>query len=250
MATGFQPVPRDLPHPGVDLTLRIATTWRGGMCDSYNLKANLAETGPGQLAGNNRNVETGSTGFWHTGVESSVESGWDMAEENVTQEIEPKAVAHAEALVYSLNNPYLTLHQKAQVEAVYQFSFGVLSYAFAGLTLLADQSIGAAYLNASIVGAVAWLISRYMMVGKLYLPLSVVLAGNGSTLIHLALASYAVWSGRWGVGIALGLEAFGLLSWAMLPAWLWPMLFGGKMNPKYRIAKRMFGIIFPFERTI
>jgi hypothetical protein len=33
-----------------------------------------------------------------------------------------------------------------------------------------------------------------------------------------------------------------------LSGWLSPMLFDRKTIPKHRIAKRMFGLTFPFER--
>ncbi len=173
-----------------------------------------------------------------------------MTDEAVRDEINRKAAAHAEATVYSLNNAYLSRVQKAEVEAVYQFSFGIFTYAFAALALVADQSFWTAYLNATFIGALAWGLSRFVMVGKVYLPLSLVLAGNGGMLVHLAIAAYALFERRWGVAAFVGLEAFGLMVMFMLPGWLWPMLFGGRMNPKYRIAKKMFGVEFPFERDL
>jgi hypothetical protein len=173
-----------------------------------------------------------------------------MSDEATRDEMSRKATAHAEATVYSLNNTYLSRFQKAEVEAVYQFSFGIFTYAFAALALLADQAFWTAYLNATFIGALAWMLSRFVMVGKVYLPLSLILAGNGGMVVHLAISAYALFERRWGVAAFVGFEAFGLMAIFILPNWLWPMFFGGRMNPKYRIAKKMFGIEFPFERDL
>jgi len=159
-----------------------------------------------------------------------------------------RASAHAEASVYSLNNPYLIPTQKAAVEAVYQFPLGAMSFAFGCLALAADQSLMAAYLNASFIGALAWALASFGPT-KLISRIGFITGGWVATLIDIALAAWAAYEQRWAVAGIMATTAFGITSIVMSPTWLWSSQ-GKGMNPKYRIAKRLFGLVFPFERHL
>jgi hypothetical protein len=169
------------------------------------------------------------------------------SDDEIRAEMHRKARAHAEAMHYSLNNPYLTREQKAEVEAVYQVPFGVFSYAFAYFSLYMGMDFVAAYGDAAILSALAWLACRTFMNPRIWLPVAFVVAGVFGTVLHLAIAAFALYRHRWGVAAFMGLEAFGLLAVFMPPMWLWAIFLGGRLNPKYRIAKKLFGIEFPFE---
>lgn len=165
----------------------------------------------------------------------------------IREEIRRKAAARAEATVYSLNNSYMTQEQKAKVEAVYQFPFGLLDYALAFFSLWLKYPMWNAWLAASAVGIAGWIAARFLP-GRLFWPIGLVFGGSISTLISIAFAITAVVMGQYGVAIYLGLAAFGITSIVEVPMWLWSA--GRRMNPKYGIAKRMFGITFPFESEI
>ena len=171
-----------------------------------------------------------------------------VSDDQLRAEIRKKAEAHAEATVYSLNNPYLSRREKAIVEAVYQFPFGVFAYSFAFFALAQNQTFLASYGWATGVSAVAWIFAR-LLPGRLFLPLGIIFAGNGATILGLGLAGYALWNYHWGVGAFLFLSSFGFASFVELPMWLWTAT-AGRLNPKYGIAKRNFGTAFPFESEL
>jgi hypothetical protein len=164
--------------------------------------------------------------------------------DEVRASIHRKASARAEASVYSLNNTFLTTPQKAQIEAVYQFPLGVMHYALAIAGLAMSYPFWTAWLAASAVGVVAWLLARFLP-GRLFWPIGLAFGGNVSTVVCLALAITAGVMGRYGLAAYLALAGLGLTALIEAPMWLWSTSRG--MNPKYRIAKRMFGVTFPFE---
>lgn len=167
-------------------------------------------------------------------------------DEALRREIHFVANARAEASYYSLNNDLLTAEQKAMVEAVYQFPGGAMNYAIAILTLWMGYSLWEAFLYGSGVGVVAFLAARFLP-GRLFWPIGLLFGGNGSTVIKLGLAGYAIYLGLYGVAAYIGASAFGLTAFIELPMYLWTFSFGPKMNAKYYIAKRMWNITFPFE---
>lgn len=165
------------------------------------------------------------------------------------QDISARAAARAEAMVYSINNTYLSPTQKAMVEAVYQFPLGIMGIAFSLLTLIADQSILTGYLNASFIGGLAWVAARFLPGRLFFIPISLITGGWGQLLIQLGFAAYALVEHRWALAAILGLSAFGIMSVIELPMWLWGATKSG-MNAKYQIAKRLFGTVFPFESAM
>jgi hypothetical protein len=94
---------------------------------------------------------------------------------------------------------------------------------------------------------VAWAFARFMP-GRIFWPIGLLFGGWGVTLILLALAITAAAIARWDVAIFLGLASIGITSIVELPMWLWAT--SKKLNPKYAIAKRMFGMTFPFESIL
>jgi hypothetical protein len=166
----------------------------------------------------------------------------------IREQIHRHAQAHAEATVYSLNNPYLTTTQKWKVEAVFQFPIAVFAYAFAVFALAQGQSIWMAYVSATIVSAGAWALARFLP-GKFFYPLSIGFAGGGYTVVCLVLAALAAFQQRWGVAAFMGLSAFAITSFVAAPMWLWTIT-AGRLHPKYGIAKRLFGVTFPFEAEL
>jgi hypothetical protein len=167
----------------------------------------------------------------------------------IRERIHRKAAARTDATVYSLNNTYMTVPQKAQIEAVYQLPCGVMHYAFAFFALWMKYPIWNAWLAASGVGVVAWLFARFLP-GRLFWPVGLACGGNGSTIICLLFAGMAVWLGLYGAAAYLALAGFGITSFVEVPMWLWTWSTRQRINPKYGIAKRMFGLTFPFEAEL
>lgn len=167
-------------------------------------------------------------------------------DEALRRKIHIAGAAHGEATFYRLDNNYLSDAQKARLEVVYQFPSGVMNYAIAILTLWMGYSLWEAFLYGSGVGVVAFLAARFLP-GRLFWPIGLLFGGNGSTIIKLTLAGYAIYLGHYGVAAYIGAAAFGLTAFIELPMYLWTFSFGPKMNAKYYIAKRMWNIIFPFE---
>ena len=173
-----------------------------------------------------------------------------MTDDSVKADIHRVAAAKAEATVYSMTNPYLTAHEKARVEAIYQFPFGIFTYVFAHYALVGHQTFWVSYGAATFAGIVAWLFCQSMPRTKLIWWAGFVLAGWGGTIIQLAIAIYALFQRRWGVAAFVGLEAFGIMTMFMAPMWAWTIFNGRRMNPKYVIAKKLFGTVFPFETQL
>ena len=149
---------------------------------------------------------------------------------------------------YSMNNPYLTRLQKAEVEAVYQFALGAFGYGFASFSLTMHQSLLSALGDAALLSAVAWLVSKEMMGSKAFRTAGFFFAGIFATVAQLALAGYAAFVGEYVVAAVLCLCAFNLHALVTPPLWLWAIFYSGGLHPKYRIAKRLYGLEFPFER--
>lgn len=162
--------------------------------------------------------------------------------------IHQQAAAKAEATVYSLNNPYLTDYQKAQVEVVYQFPLAAFGYTFGVAALAFGQSFGMSYGIATAVSLITWIAARYLP-GKAFIYPGFLFAGNISSLISLGLAAWALVESRWWIAGFMVADAVGVASFLTLPMHLWSMTSPG-LNAKYAIAKRMFGIRFPFEADL
>lgn len=94
------------------------------------------------------------------------------------------------------------------------------------------------------------LLAARFLPGKLFWPIGLLFGGNVSTIINLFLAGLALWMGRWEVAIFMVAAAFGIASFIQPPMWLWAITRSDRINPKYGIAKRMFGTSFPFEADL
>ncbi len=163
------------------------------------------------------------------------------------EESHRNAMAYAEANTYSLNNPYLSREQKAGVEAVYQFPLGAFTYSLGFFALGGGAAFWNAYFSACMACVLAMFACMALMRAKWFVLSGTFFAGSLAMIIHLGIAAYALFEGRSGVAAFVGLQAFGLMAFFIPSMWLWPVFVGGGMHPKYRIAKRMFGIVFPFE---
>lgn len=173
-----------------------------------------------------------------------------MSDNATDLDIQRLAQARTKAAIYSLDNPYLTLEEKTRVEAVYQFPLGVFILAFAYCALALDQSFWSAYGYATLLGMAAWLLCWAKPDIKVFLWAAFIHAGWIGTIIDLAIAGYALYERRWGVAVFVGLEAFGLMALLIPPMWAWSLFGGRRLNPKYTIAKKLFGTVFPFERDL
>jgi len=163
------------------------------------------------------------------------------------EELEAEARSQAESRVYSLNNPYLSDHQKAIVEAIYQMPLGVFDFILLGHFAFAPQN--ASYVDpfiyaaagSLVVGALAW---HFM--STTIATIGFAFCGPVGRAVKLALTGYLLANTNW-VGVAIGVVAMtGLTSIVAPSTWLYNMKAGG-MHPKYRIAKRLFDVVFPFE---
>ena len=164
----------------------------------------------------------------------------------IREDIHRRAAAFGEASVYSMNNTYLTRIQKAQVEAIFQAPIGLFGYVLLGhLAFVEPRSYIYAYLIAAFCN-IAMAIPLWFAAHTALLTVGFFFAGTASTVIDLGLAGYLGYQGAW-LGVGLGIAAaFGLLSFVTPSMWIYVIL-GHGMHPKYRIAKKLFGIRFPFE---
>lgn len=167
----------------------------------------------------------------------------------VSGRIHRHAVAYAEAQTYSLNNNYLTKAQKAQVEAVCQFPIGLFGYLLLGHLAFAEpQSYLTAFIFAAACSAVV-AIPWWYMANTTIAKAGFLFAGGVTTVIELGFAVYLGYHGYWpAVGIAVA-SALGLLVMIAPSMWIYSLL-SRNMNPKYRIAKKLFGVNFPFEKDL
>jgi hypothetical protein len=161
------------------------------------------------------------------------------------------AGAHAEACVYSLNNPYLSRMQKGAIEAGYQLPFGAFYYTL--ILLLIINGVNSwfnAYLVASAISIAFWTISWFIP-GRFAASIGILFAGSSLTVGCLMLAGVAAYQGLYDVaGIAAVISlAGGFLLLISPPMWLY-IMFSKEMNPKYVLAKKMWGLVFPFEKYL
>ena len=167
----------------------------------------------------------------------------------VRERIHRQAAAFAEATVYSMNNIYLTKMQKAYVEEVYQLPIGLFWYILFGHLLFVEpQSYLDAFLVAAVsnvVVAIAWWFASNLRIANL----GFLFGGYASTVINFGFAGYLGYQGAWPAAGIAAASATGLLSMIVPSVWIYPIL-GRGMNPKYRIAKKLFGIEFPFEKDL
>jgi hypothetical protein len=162
-----------------------------------------------------------------------------------------KAGARSEASVYSLNNPYLSRQQKAQIEAVYQFPIGAFEYSLIAVLIIRGFSGWLdAYLVACAVSVPVWAVSWFIP-GRLVAAVGTLFAGNFSTIGCLVLAGFAAFHGQYIVaGIAVAIAFLGgVLAIVSPPMWLFSFFSRG-ITAKYRLAKKMWGTVFPFEKFI
>lgn len=156
------------------------------------------------------------------------------------------AAAYAEATVYSMNNNYLTKFQKALVEGIYQTPIGIFNYALLGYLAFVEPF---GYLHAFLIAAVFNIVVAFLVwfaANPTIAKLGFICAGTAATIIDLILSGYLAYKGDW-IGFGLGVAcAFGILSLVTPSLHLYAML-SSKLNPKYQIAKKLFGTRFPFE---
>jgi hypothetical protein len=179
----------------------------------------------------------------------SAEQHAPSSNDGVRERIHRHAAAYAEANVYSMNNAYLTKEQKALVEGVYLTPLGVFGYVLLGhLALVEPRSYWMAYLVAAVCNgalAIPWWLAANTTLAKV----GFLFAGAVTYVVDLGFAAYFGYQGDWvSVGIAFA-SAFGLLTLIAPSTWIYTVL-GRGMHPKYRIAKRLFGLEFPFERDL
>jgi len=179
----------------------------------------------------------------------SAEQQDPTSDDAARERIHRRAAAYAEAVVYSMNNTYLTKLQKALVEAVYQTPLGVFGYMLLGhLALVEPRSYWVAFLVAAICNAVL-AVPWWFGANTALANVGFFFGGTATMVIELGFAAYFGWQGDWmACGIAIA-AAFGLLTFVAPSTWIYNVL-GQGMHPKYRIAKRLFGLEFSFERDL
>ena len=187
---------------------------------------------------------------WHCGdLSMSQQDPESPSIEKLREDILRRSAAEAEATVYSLSNSYLTANQKSLVEAVYQLPAGVFGYVLLGyLAFIEPRSYITAFLFAAICNA-AVSIPWWFVANTNLAMMGLAFAGYAAQVIHLGFAIYFGYQGAWlSTGIAVA-SMFGLLAFITPSLWIYTYL-GRGMNPKYRIAKKPFGMTFPFEKDL
>lgn len=166
----------------------------------------------------------------------------------IRAEIHAKAAARSEATVYSMQNTYLTVPQKAQIEGIYQFPSCVMDYGFIVFAVVLGYPFWHAWALATGASVVGWIAARFLP-GKLIYPLGMVLGGWTSTIACLIAAVWAATHHHTGAALYLVVAAFGITSFVEIVTWLWTIS-SRRMNAKYEIAKREWGTVFPFESQL
>lgn len=174
-------------------------------------------------------------------------SGPDNYDE-IKARIHRNAARHAEANVYSMNNPYLTRSQKVLVEAWFQFPVGVFGYVILTYLALHPHHYFRAFVFAYIaVGIVALIARSIFLPDRLLLALGILFAGWTQTAVSLAFIALFLYRTDWG-GTAIALaSATGLLTILAPSMHLYTILSPRGMHCKYAFAKSRFGIAYPFE---
>ena len=179
-------------------------------------------------------------------VSTDLGGGMDQAD---AEKIHRKGVAYAEANVYSMNNQYLSKEQKADVEGIFQLPYGSALYTFFGYLLFVDPQ---GYLLAAIyavmvnifVGMIVWVGPN-----QAFAKMGVLFGGTVCMLVSFGFAIYFGVQGNW-IGMAVGVAGgLGLIS--IIEPCTYIMGLGSRpLHPKYVIAKKLFGIEFPFESDL
>lgn len=176
----------------------------------------------------------------------------DRKMSNVSDEAMKALAANwANANTYCLTNPYLTKEQKAFVECWSETP----ESAFTWVILMAPLWSSSPSLWHHIVAAAAFSIVISLVFGlfpskALVFPLGFIAAGNVGMLIRLCLIGYCFYSGWNWYGLYGIVSLFGIGT--IVAPGMWIQCFFGyaggmKMNPKYAIAKRVYGVQYPFE---
>jgi hypothetical protein len=155
---------------------------------------------------------------------------------------------------YSLNDPYLTNKEKADIEALYQLPLHVFDYSFLALLVFSDLAVLKVYLYSFLIGLPLFLLVRAFP-NRLFIELGYILSGclplliaNLRTWLLIAFSVYSFVNGEVLAGWVSALVSFGLLALFNPFLILWS-LSSSSMHPKYLIAKKVFGKTFPFEKT-
>lgn len=158
------------------------------------------------------------------------------------------AARYAEAVIYSMDNPYLTKPQKALVEAWFQFPIGMFCYLLMAHLAAYPYRYVDAFAFAYIVAGMVSVVNLFLFVPDgLLRALGFLFAGYLETSVGLAFIVLFLEQGAWGAAaIAVG-SITGVLSILAPSMHLYTVFSPAGLNAKYAFAKSRFGITFPFE---
>lgn len=174
---------------------------------------------------------------------------------NLRKKITQKAMATAEATVYTLDNPYLSQEAKNEMEMWYQLPGNIMTYAFVLVAiwnvvvepLRWSIIIGIPLMINVIIGLFNWYFYNKNLVRKCYLTF---LHRWMLILVGITAASFLFYKDAIALAILSLLAPFGLLSPAELHMFLYAILANKyRMHPKYAFFKRFYGHVFTFEEV-
>jgi hypothetical protein len=169
-------------------------------------------------------------------------------DDDVRAKIHRNAARHAEAVVYTMNNTYLTRPQKILVEAWFQFPIGVFGYLLMAYLAVRPAEYVAAFILSYVVAGIIALVTRIVpLPERLLVILGLLFAGLSETVVSVAFIAFFLYYNAWGAAvIALG-SATGFLSVLSPSMHLYTILSPSGLHCKYAFAKSRFGIVYPFE---
>lgn len=183
-----------------------------------------------------------------------------MSEKQTTEEtqdeITRKANAIADANIYLLNNSYLTLDEKQEVEFWFQLPGDIMLYAF---LIIAVWSATIKHLSwGTIIGIplavnvavclVNWYFYNKNLVYKLYLTF---LHRLILYLVSFGVAVFLFFKGAILLAIISLVTPFGLFVFFEPSNYLYPILSTKyRMHPKFAFFKKEYGRSFPFEKYL
>jgi hypothetical protein len=160
----------------------------------------------------------------------------------------------AEALIYSLNNSYLTLSQKTEVEMWYQLPGYVMIWIFIIMAITSVYIpltwfviVGVSLTVNFLVGIINWYFYNKKLIFFLYLS---VLHRFVIYLICFSTAGFLIYHGALVLAIVPLLAPFGLLSIVEPHIYIYSFI-GQKqrLHPKYLFFKKRYGMTFSFEHA-
>jgi len=172
---------------------------------------------------------------------------------NIPDDIKQQAKCHADANIYLLDNTYLTIEEKVEVETWYQFPGDLMNYVFFCLAVLSVYKtlpwyyiIGIPLFCNVIFGFINWHVYIKPIVYHLGITL---FHGWIEPIIGIIIGIFLIVKGSYLWGVVAVFLPFGIFAVFEPSIMLYTLLARKyKMHPKYAFFKKEYAYKFPFEQ--